>query len=256
LVRRPDAGELPDGVTSVAVGDLTRPEGLAPALEGVSAVLLMVVKGEDIVAVTAEARRRGVRRVVLISSGGVRNDVSHQPDPLAERHARAEHAVAASGLEQVVLRPRWLARNALWWSAALRAGRPVRLAHPEAVTAPVHERDVAEVAAVELLADRVTSTRRILTGPQILTQADQLRIIAEVTGTPARWERIPPQTWRRELQDYVPVEVLDVLLHQQATLTADQIHLSSETERTLGRPALPFRDWARHHRAAFLAERP
>ncbi|EKX66868.1 SDR family oxidoreductase [Streptomyces ipomoeae] len=254
LVRGPGAAELPDGVASVVAGDLTRPDGLVPALEGVSAMLLMVVAGEDVAAVTAEARKRGVRRVVLISSGAVRDHVDRQRDLLAERHARAERAVTVSGLEWVVLRPRWLARNALWWSAALRTGRPVRLAYPEAVTAPVHERDVAEVAAVELLADHGGSACRVLTGPRILTQADQLRIIAEGTGAPARWERIPPRTWRRELQDHVPVEVLDALLHQQSTLTADQIQLSTETQRTLGRPALPFQDWVRHHRHAFLPD--
>lgn len=254
LTRRPGPAGLPDGVTSVTAGDLTRPESLAPALRGVSALLLVVVAGEDVRAVTAEARRQGVRRVVLISSGGIHDGVAEQPDPLAARHARAEDAVRESGLESVVLRPRWLDRNALWWSAALRSGRPVRLAYPEAVTAPVDERDVAEVAAAELLADRPGSDLRILTGPQILTQAQQLAIIGEVTGAPARWERIAPQDWRRELQDYVPVEVLDVLLEQQATLTADRIGISTETERVLGRPASPFREWVRRHRGAFVAD--
>ncbi|MFJ2443568.1 MULTISPECIES: SDR family oxidoreductase [unclassified Streptomyces] len=254
LTRRPGRAGLPDGVASVTVGDLARPGSLAPALRGVSALLLMVVADEDVSAVTAEARRQGVRRVVLISSGGVHDGVAEQPDPLAARHARAEDAVRKSGLEAVVLRPRWLARNALWWSGALRSGRPVRLAYPEAVTAPVDERDVGEVAAVELLADRPGADLRILTGPRILTQAEQLAIIGEVTGEAARWERIAAEQWRRELQDYVPVEVLDVLLEQQARLTADRIGISGETERVLGRAASPFREWARRHRAAFVAD--
>lgn len=253
LTRRPGRAGLPDGVRSVTVGDLTRPGSLAPALRGVSALLLMVVADEDVSAVTAEARRQGVRRVVLISSGGVHDGVAVQPDALAARHARAEEAVRASGLEAVVLRPRWLARNALWWSGALRAGRAVQLAYPEAVTAPVDERDVGEVAAVELLAERPEQGLRVLTGPQILTQADQLGIIGEVTGAPARWERIAPEEWRRGLQEYVPVEVLDVLLDQQRELTADQIEISKETERVLGRPASAFRAWAERNKGAFAA---
>ncbi|MFJ2812823.1 SDR family oxidoreductase [Streptomyces sp. NPDC087294] len=254
LTRRPGPTGLPEGVASVAVGDLTRPAGLAPALRGVSALLLMVVADEDVAAVLAEARAQGVGRVVLISSGGVHDGVPEQPDPLAARHARAEAAVRASGLEWVVLRPRWLARNALWWSGALRSGRPVRLAYPEAVTAPVDERDVGEVAAVELLADQPGARLRVLTGPQILTQAQQLAVIGEVTGAAAGWERIAAREWRRELQDHVPVEVLDVLLTQQAELTADRIEISPETERVLGRPASPFREWARRHRGAFAPD--
>jgi uncharacterized protein YbjT (DUF2867 family) len=256
LVRSPDPADLPDGVRSAVVGDLARPDSLVPALQGVRAMLLVVVAGEDVAAVTAAARRNGVRRVVLISSGGVDDHTLEQRDPLMERHAQAERAVAAGGLEWVVLRPRWLARNALWWSAPLRAGRPVRLAHPEAVTAPAHERDVAEVAAAELIADRVTPVRHLLTGPQILTQADQIQIIADETGYPAHWERISPQTWRKELIEYIPMDVVDTLLRQQATLSADQIHLSAETQRILGRPALSFRDWVRDHRNAFLPVPP
>ncbi len=252
LVHRPDPPDMPAGVTSVVVGDLTHPAGLAPALVGVKAMLLLVVAGEDVGAVAAMGRQCGVRRVVLISSGGVRTHTMRQADPLSERHAQAEREIEASGLEWVVLRPRWLCRNALWWSAAVRAGRPVRLAYPEAVTAPVHERDIAEVAAVELLADGVTPARRLLTGPQILTQAEQLRIIGEETGLAARWEGIPATTWRQEMLAYhIPVEAVDVLLHQQATLTADLIHLSTEVAQVLRRPALTFRDWVRDHRESF-----
>ena len=257
LVRHPDPVDMPDGVPSVVVGDLTRPASLALALHGVSAMLLIVVAGEDVAEVTAAARQHGVRRVVLISSGGVRDNTAGQADSLSERHAQAERAVESSGLEWVVLRPRWLCRNALWWAGAVRAGRPVRLAYPEAVTAPVHERDIAEVAAVELMAQRVTPAHHLLAGPQILTQAEQIRIIGEETGLPARWERIPPMTWRQEMLDYrIPAEAVDVLLHQQATLSADQIHLSTQTEEKLGRPALPFREWVRDRRLAFLPGAP
>jgi uncharacterized protein YbjT (DUF2867 family) len=251
LVRHPDPADMPDGVTSV-VGDLTRPASLIPALQGVRAMLLLVVEGEDVAEVVAAAKQCGVRRVVLISSGGVRDNAARQSDPLMERHAQAERAVEASGLEWVILRPRWLCRNALWWAAAVRAGRPVRLAYPAAVTAPVHERDIAEVAAAELVAHRVRPARRVLTGPQILTQAEQIRIIGAEIGVSTCWEAVAPDTWRQELLEFIPVVVLDVLLHQQATLTAAQIRLSTQTQRTLGRPGLSFGNWVRDHRDAFL----
>lgn len=69
LTRGARAGAFPDGVR-VHEGDLTRPETLKDALEGVDALFLFPVAAtaEEVVGM---ARTAGVRRIVVLSSGAV-----------------------------------------------------------------------------------------------------------------------------------------------------------------------------------------
>jgi uncharacterized protein YbjT (DUF2867 family) len=179
---------------------------------------------------------------VLISSGAVVDD---QPNPVAALHAAAEHAVRESGLAWTILRPRWFAANSLWWAPAIRAGRPVRGAYPEAVTAPIHEADIADVAVEALTGTGHDGATYLLTGPEILTQAEQIEVLG------AKFERITPEQARDELLRSVPAAIADTLLAQQAGLTARDIRLSGDVEAVTGHPPRTFRQWAGEHRAAF-----
>lgn len=244
LHRRP-AG--PDTVR----GDLTDPGSLDAAFLGVTGFSLLVLPGVDAAAVLDVARRRGVRRVVLISSGAVVDGVDEQPNPVAAMHAVAERAVRESGLAWTILRPRWFAANSLWWAPALRAGRPVRGAYPDAVSAPIHEADIAEVAVAALAGAGQDGSVHVLTGPEILTQAEQVRVLAAVTGRPAEFERITSEQARADLLRSAPAPVVDTLLAQQAGLTAADIRLSDAVEAVTGHRPRTFRQWAGEHRAAF-----
>lgn len=216
--------------------DLTKPDTLPDAFDGADAVFLIVVPGEPVAEVLDVAKRNGVRRVVLLSSGAVGNG----DDPVARLHADAEQAVLGSGLAWTILRPRWFASNALWWAPT----GVVRSAYPDAVTAPTHEQDIADVAALALTTRDLDGGTHLLTGPQILSQAEQ---VATIGG---RIERITPEQARTEMLRYLPAEIADTMLAQQASLTAADIELST-VERITGRAARTFADWAEENRSAF-----
>lgn len=220
--------------------DLTKPDTLPDVFDGADAVFLIVLPGEPVADVLDVAKRGGVRRVVLLSSGAVGNG----DDPVARLHADAERAVLGSGLAWTILRPRWFASNALWWAPAIRARGLVRSAYPDAVTAPTHEQDIADVAALALTTRELEGGTHVLTGPQVLSQAEQVALVG------GRVERITPDQARAEMLRYLPVEVADTMLAQQASLTAADIDLST-VERITGRAARTFADWAEENRSAF-----
>ena len=68
------------------------------------------------------------------------------------------------------------ASNALhWWAAAIRDGDVVRWPYGAAETAPIDERDVAAVAARALYEDGHAGGDYVLTGPESLSQAEQVQ---------------------------------------------------------------------------------
>ena len=80
-----------------------------------------------------------------------------------------------------------LASNALfWWATAIRADGVVRWPYGAAETAPVDDRDVAAVAARTLSQDGHAGGDYVLTGPESLSQAEQVSIIGDrgVPGSP------------------------------------------------------------------------
>ena len=114
LLRRLDAGQRER--TTVRHGDVTRPETLAAAFEGVDAVLHLVAIPRDLDGgsslrrvntegtgnVLAAARAAGVRRFIHLGAMGVVDDPSLH---YASSKAQAIALVAASGLDWTVLSP-------------------------------------------------------------------------------------------------------------------------------------------------------
>ncbi|MFD0576565.1 SDR family oxidoreductase [Dactylosporangium darangshiense] len=127
LTRNPDAAGLPAGV-DVVKADLTEPESLDPALEGVTAVLLVLPFGMDAGALLERARGR---KIVVLSSGAIEDDEAGQPDVIAAYHHDLERAVAE-------VTPQWTAlrscsrrstrcRSATRWRTATWCGCRTRV---------------------------------------------------------------------------------------------------------------------------------
>ena len=124
LVRTPTAGEMVVGALPTAqradveirIGDVTRPETLAPAMAGVDAVVhlvaiprdfnggadLRLVNTEGTRAVVAAMKEAGVRRLIHMSAMGVVDDPSLH---YASSKAKAEALVYDSALGWTILKP-------------------------------------------------------------------------------------------------------------------------------------------------------
>jgi uncharacterized protein YbjT (DUF2867 family) len=124
LVRNAErAGRLPAGAGTV-FGDVTRPETLAPALEGVDAVVLTVnADGQGKQAAEA-VYYRGVRdlistvgdrriRIALMTTIGVteRRGSYNRANEGHDWKRRAERLLRRSGLEYTIVRPGWFDYN-------------------------------------------------------------------------------------------------------------------------------------------------
>jgi uncharacterized protein YbjT (DUF2867 family) len=247
LTRDPAAAGLPDEA-EVVRGDLSAPETLPAALAGAEAVFLFPVPGSapGFVRAVTEA---GVRRVVMLSSLAVNDEVEVQTNPIGAFHAEIEGAIAASGLEWTFLRPGAFATNAFQWAAQAKAGDVIRLPFADAATAPIHEADIAAVAVKALLTDGHAGAKYALTGPESLTQRDQVRIVGEAIGRPLRLEELPPQAAREQILRRAPAAVADTLIEMMSRSVGHAALVTGTVEKVTGRPARTFARWAADHAA-------
>src|SRR3569623_213068 len=252
LTRDPAAAELPAGVEVVA-GDFADPASLAPALRGVRAVFLLWTAPPATVQAVIDRIAVHTRRIVFLSSPHqTPHPFFQQPNPMADLHARIERLLAVAGLDATILRPGMFASNALhWWAAPIRDGAAVRWPYAAAETAPIEVRVLATVAARVLVEDGHIGRDYVLTGPESLSQAEQVRIIGTVLGRPVRFEELSPAEFRRETAASWPAPVVDMLLAAWCATMGHRAFVTSAVADILGEPARTFRQCAEDHTSAF-----
>ncbi|BCJ48348.1 nucleotide-diphosphate-sugar epimerase [Actinoplanes ianthinogenes] len=240
-------------------GDLADPETLVPALRGVDRMYLFPCPGTA-AEVVRLARQAGVRRIVTLSSGAVTTGYD------TDFHLPVERAVEASGLEWTHVRPAEFMLNNLWlWGPSIRAERTVREPFPDRTGQPVHERDIAEVAAAALLGEGHHGVAYTLYGPEPISRRDQVRAIGEALGEEVRLEVVSPARAREMYlaQGGFAAASADFLTGFQSYSagTPDPVPAPAgqpaapvrmpTAEDVTGRPARTFAEWARDHAEDF-----
>jgi len=257
LTRNPQSAHLPDDVEVVA-GDLSAPDTLDACLEGIDDVFLVWVAPFAAAGAAIDRIASRAKRVVLLSSPH-RTDhpFFQQPNALRGVHAGLEQLIEASGLRSTVLRPGVFALNCInWWGPQIATGDVVRWAHGDAETAPIHERDIARSAARVLCEEGHDGRDYVLTGPEPVTQRQQVEIIGAAIGRPLRFEEISEEAGRNTMLAMMPPSIADMLLRAYAAAVGRPAHVTSTVAELTGTPAATFRQWADEHAEDFLPRSP
>lgn len=242
--RTPEPGEFPEAA-EVVRADLTDPATLPDALAGVRKVFLYA-HPETAPQFAAAARDAGVEHVVLLSSYTVLAP-NNTYNPIAQHHLAVERALDEAGLDRTFVRAGYFATNSLRWQS-IRTDRVLRTSFPEATTAPVHERDIAEVAVRALLDDAHRGAAYPVLGAGSVTIRDQVAAIAEALGEPVRLEEVDVPTYRAELLTQLPAQLADFLIQAGGSVLPLPAELGVDAvPQVLGRPASTFGQWARDH---------
>ncbi|MGW5126409.1 NmrA family NAD(P)-binding protein [Streptomyces sp. NPDC004069] len=247
LTRDPERAALPAGAEAVRF----RTDDPAALFAGVTGLFLYVQAAGDGGALLRAAREAGVRHVVLLSSGIVR-DGADETHPLHVMHAGAERRIRDSGLAWTFLRPNAFAANALQWAPQIRAGHTVRGVFADALTAPIHEDDIAAVAERALLDPGHEGAVHRLTGPEAVTNAGQVAAIGRALGRDLAFVEVPPGQAGPEFFPHVPPHLFQGLMRTFESTVGVPPEITRTVEEITGTPARPFARWAEDHRPDFL----
>lgn len=251
LRRNPDTAHLPAEI-EIAKGDLSIPESLERPLDDVEAVFLVWTAPSEFVVPALERIANKARRIVFLSAPlKTPHPFFQQPNPARELAEKVERVIESSSLEWTFLRPGMFAANALgWWAQQIRAGNTVRWPYLKAPTAPIDERDIAAVALRALCEDGHAGAEYVLTGPESLTQFDQLSAIGRAIGRSLRIEEMSPDEARREWLAWPP-SVVNMLLDAWAAAMGQPAFVTSTFEEITGAAPRTFLDWAVDHASEF-----
>ncbi len=164
------------------------------------------------------------RVVLLTSPHQTPHPFFQQPNPMASMHKNMERLICESGLASTFVRG-------------------------DAATAPIDEHDIAAVAVHALFDDSPGSAEYMITGPQSLTQREQVATIGEVIGRTLRFEEIGPDDAQRELG--FPRAAIDMLLDAWSAAAGLPAYVTTTVAEVTGTPARTFAEWVRSHKQAF-----
>jgi uncharacterized protein YbjT (DUF2867 family) len=255
MTRNPDSAGLPPQV-EVVRGDLTVPESLDRCLQDIDAVFLVWVAPPAAVAGALERIAKHARRIVFLTAPfKTPHPFFQQPNPSRDMAERIEHLIETSGVEWTFLRAGMFAGNARhFWGPQIRAGAVVRWPYLDASTAPTDERDLAAVAVRTLSEDGHAGAEYVLTGPQSLTQAEQVHTIGRAIGRSLRVEEMSPDEARSELLPVLGSSTfVNMLLNAWAAAIGQPAFVSSTFAELTGAPPRTFLEWATDHAAEFRA---
>ncbi|QJS08253.1 NAD(P)H-binding protein [Streptomyces argyrophyllae] len=268
LVRRDDdrAARLRALGAEVVLGDLTRPETVAAALEGArSMYFAMPVSPDHLLAATvvaSVAREHPMLEALVDLSQMTVSQMT--ATSTAESHQQRLHWLAEqvfdwSGLPVVHIRPTSFLDNPLFTTLPARtipARGTIELPFGSGRTSPVTADDVARVIAT-VLREPAPHVGHVyeLTGPRTLDMTEMAEVFARALGRPVSYVDVPLEQWREEtlstigLPSHVEQHILTMCrLHQENRYD----RASDDVERLTGTPARTIEEFVAARRDFYL----
>jgi len=268
MVRRDDAraAEVRGLGAEVVLGDLTHPETVAAALDGVGRMYFAMSVSPDLLLATtvvATVAREYGRLDVLVNLSQMTVSQMTATSTGESRQQRlhwlSEQVLNWSGLPVVHLRPTAFLDNPLFTTLAaesIRQRGTLALPFGTGRTSPVAVDDVARVAAAVLL-DPGPHLGHVyeLTGPRTLDMHGVAAEFSQALGRPVSYEDVPPDRW---LDDVLARSGLPPHTEQHIATMA-RLHrenrydrASDDVERLTGTPAQTVEEFVAAHRDIYL----
>nr|WP_320167316.1 NmrA/HSCARG family protein [uncultured Methylophaga sp.] len=253
LTREPATANFPDGV-DVVKGDLLDIEALRHAFDGVTTLFLLnAVTGDEFTQALITlnmAREAGVHHVVYLSVFNA--DKSVNVPHFAVKYG-AERMLEHMGFSATILRPAYFIDNDLMIKDVILNHGIYPMPVGSKGLAMIDVRDIAEVAAIELIRrdkaeDNLPITSINLVGPDTLTGADLASIWSDVLKRPVNYAGDDTSQFEQNMATFMPKwTAYDMRLMAERFISDGMIPQDGDVERLtqiLGRPLHSYRDFA------------
>jgi uncharacterized protein YbjT (DUF2867 family) len=250
--RSPEKANFPAEV-EVVVGDFTTGDLPHAAFANVTAAFVFPALG-GIDRFLTSVQRSSIERLVVLSSLAAAG--AHERDrgsASSLHHSAIEAAVAATDIPATVLRPGDMANNLLYWSWPIKTAGTVYAPYGDSAQAPIHEADVAAVAAVALTGSGHAGKLYPMTGPQAITRRQQLATIGAAIGRNLTYVEIEPEQFAEQMAAYMAPDIIKMLLDYWSDTVAQPDEVLTTVQDVTGRPARSLAQWAADHASDFAS---
>lgn len=248
------AEKLVEMGVEVVSGDFRNPDTLAPALEGVDRVLLIVPVVLDAVElgnnVIAAAKKSDNPHIVFISS--------NVPEPVNDsevgrQRTAAEGALINSGLPYTIIRPTFFMQNTMMAGQTVAADGMVYLPMSDGRMGMVDVRDVGAAVASVMVSDGHEGKTYTLTGPASISVNDIASDLSAVIGKDVTYVNVPFEAAKAAMMGMgMPDWLADMyngLFKNFGLCGAD--FTTDDVELLTGQPAIPYKQFAQDFAWAF-----
>ena len=250
--RRPASALLPADAEAY-YGDLDDRSSLNGARRGLSPVALDLRRRGGRPGQDARPSRRARRDLSSMGSSGTDG---RRTEPVAF-HARVEAAIrGVDDLDWAFLRPSGFAANTYMWLGQILRSDVVQFPYARCGRSLIHEADIVAVAARVLASPEPWHDVHLLTGPEVLTHDDQVRIIGETIGRRLRFEESPPELAREQLIAAWGDELfVDTAMEAWRQFEAEPEMVTDAVQTLTGGRPRTFKQWTHDHITDFGGNR-
>lgn len=229
----------------IVEADLADPTTVSGAFEGINAAHLITFAGDgDHPIVHADFIVREMERAGIQFATVLKGNLPSPP---------VEQALERSQIPCTQLAPVEFMDNVMWWVPQIQSGR-VYEGFVDVPSTVVHESDIAEVAAVQLLEHASPGQELWITGPEAITPRRRLEIISDVLGTDITLHPLGEQeTAAQWAKSGLTSQVIEFLLQMRRKPPYWSLHPSDTVRRFTGHEPINFRTFVDGHRAELSA---
>jgi uncharacterized protein YbjT (DUF2867 family) len=235
------------------VGDLHDLSVVRKALQGVERLFMLPILFDNNHSADRlllhEAKQAEVTHVVMISS----NSVGWDDKGIGGLHREKELLVEQTGISRTFLRPGAFMSNVLQWIPPIKSQSKVFNPTADGKFAPISPKDIASVAALALTSSNDEDKTYDLTGGQLLSAHDQVRILSAVLNKPIQCVDIPIEAGLEQLKAArLPQLIVDGLAMVWAHVREGKGTFQTDHfQKLTGKSPQTFETWCQEHQFAF-----
>lgn len=236
--------------------DLLDPASVAAALADIDRLFLLTPAHPAMEAMTinavAAAKAAGVQHIVRVSGAGADPD---SDIAVARLQGRCDRVIIDSEIAYTLLRPKNFMQNFTTFVRDMVRTGAVYSSQGDGRVPLIDARDIASVAAHVLTAPESHAGQAYtLTGPEALSNAEALAVIAREVGREVRLVPISEEQAAAGMrQTGMPSEMVEVMSSLNRVIAAGWVaEVTDDVPRLLGRPASRWADFVHEHRETWV----
>lgn len=248
------ATSLANETTEIIQADLSNPDSLKTALDGIECAYIVTAIQPDCVQLFSNfftaAKDAGVKHIIKLSGLGA---TAQAKSEILRQHYQSDQQLINSGISYTIIQPNSFFQNLFWQKKSIRVKNRFGISMGNASQSLVDVRDVAEASMQILNNDKHRNKVYQLTGPESLTYNDIADRFSEILQRPIRYRPTTSSHTKQEmLAGGVPSWNANALAEIQETFaTGDFSFITDDLEMILGKNPKNFSAFVQDYKFEF-----